>query len=270
MKFYFLGKLADVVEHAIKILHKQKDIMDLESVIVELKKTSREEFFEFYQQIALEAFQYEAEFGSITALDWALTLAMQMSYLIQDRSFESLVDIGDFTFPPYQQYVVLVDIGMTMYNYVRDVKHRYAISDQEQQHSMEIFDCYLGLVKGLVGIGRHDKLHLVYLADLIYAAQVTSSPLNRSEMHRSNAITKSRRMLQLLNNSWQREHCPSILIGLHLHHSGKLHYMNGNYHLAWIDYYNALDYLKFWEDYTGSTASYYFDVIYGECFTKSF
>ena len=263
MNFIFLGKLADVVEHAIQILHKQENITDLESVIFGLQRLSRQEFFKFYRKIALEAFQYEAEFGSIAALDWALTLAMQMSNLIQDRSFESLVDIGDFNFPPYQQYVVLVDIGMTMYNYVRDAKHRYAISDKEQQHSMEIFDCYLGLVKALESIRHHDRLHLVYLADLIYVAQVTSSPLSRSEMHRSNAMKKSRRMLQLLNDSWQREHCPSILIGLHLHHSGKLHYMNESYHLAWIDYYNALDYLKSWEDYIGSSASYYHDVVYG-------
>ena len=257
--------LAGVVNHAIEILHNQENVSELDSVFAGLGLMSTMQVVNFYQKIALETFQYEAEFGSITALVWAITLAEQMSEFVknQEDEVESASKMADYDIP-FEQYTFLVDIGLTMYNYVRDAKHRYAILDKEQQQSMKLFDRYNQLVKNL-SVRDSDKLHLEYLADLIYVAQVTSTiTLKQSEMLRLKAMEKSERVLRHENDS-PNQH-PSILIGLHFYHTAKLHYINRDYSLAWNEYHNAVNHLKSLENCTGSTASYYYDVIYGKLF----
>ena len=100
----------EIVTRAIKILHREKLPSQLLIVFIHLDLNkdsfSPEDYYEFFMKIALEAFQYEAETGSIAAFDWAIKLVEKMSDYL-----------GDWQ----KQYVILVDIGFTIYNYIRDV-----------------------------------------------------------------------------------------------------------------------------------------------------
>ena len=167
--------------------------------------------------IGLEAFQYEAEFGSIKTLVWALTLVEKMSDYDKDCN---------------QQYTILVYIGFTMYNYVKDTKLRYAIPDDEVYQSYHLFERYNVLVNRISeeSVGRRNHMHLTYLADAIYVAFMTFSLLKHGIMNLQLAMEKSRRVLD-------DSSCPSILKGVHHYLTGTLHYLDNKSECAQDSYF---------------------------------
>ena len=215
-----------------------------------INRFSSGDYYTFFSEVALEAFQFEAESGSIAALDWALTLV------------EAL---GDYVKDQFEQYVILVDIGFTMYNYVRDTKIRYSMLDEEQRRFFKLFDRYKKLVSKLsTNFLVYDQWHLGYLADAIHVSVVASSNrLSHSKTHRSYAKEKLNKALKYRLNNPDMKY-PSILAGLLLYYSGKLDYLNEDFESAWTAYLDAMQNLKCLAKNEGSTASYYYDVFYGE------
>ena len=214
-----------------------------------------QDYYEFYMKIALEAFQYEAEYGSILALAWGLELVEKMSDLVQDWR---------------EQYVILVDIGFTMYNYIRDASYRYAISIEEIHNSFRLCDRYRNLVTKTSGIVQGDKnqRYLNYLADAIYIAIVASSPLIRTDNYRSCAMEKSGNLLRYRIGS--ESQCPPILLGLHLYLAGKLHHESNTINEAWKNFVEAVKRLKCFGKTTRSIAAYFYDAVFGEDYLLQF
>ena len=244
-----LSGIYQIVKKATKLLHQQKQ-QSLEDYEKKLSMLSAHECYEFYMKIALEAFQYEAETGSIIALDWALKLVKNFKDYLKDWN---------------QQYVILVDIGFTMYNYARDTNHRYAIPDAEQYQLFELFDYYNELVHKIEAKidAEENQWHLECLSDAVYIAIITSTTLALNKEHRLIAVRKSSNVLQYRNNANLR--CPTILMGLHLYLAGKLHYLNNKIDSAMDCYFHAAECLKCTKDVKGSmSVSYFYDAIYGK------
>ena len=240
---------------ATRILHCQDDVTKLTAIYDLLqrstKKFSFDDYDKFFSEVALEAFQFEAESGSIAALDWAIALVETLDDYVKDQ---------------FKRYVILVDIGFTMYNYIRDAKNRYLMPDEEQCRFLKLFHRYKKLLgKGtfLANFSVYDQWHLGYLADTIYVSFIASSTtLKHSKNHRSYAKEKLNKALKYCLDS--NTNYPSILAGLLLYHSGKLDYLNEDFESAWAAYIDAMENLKYLAENEGSTASYYYDVFYGE------
>ena len=242
-----------IVDQATNLLHKQQQLSRLEVVFEELKLQRKvlfaQDYYEFFMKIALEAFQYEAEYGSILALDWALELIKEMSDLVEGWR---------------QQYVILVDIGFTMFNYARDVSYRYAISMEEIHQSLSLCDRYRNLLTKTSRLveGDNNKRYLDYLADVIYIGFVWSSGLHRSDHYCSWAAKKSENILQYGNDS--ESQCPSILLGLHFYFLAKVYYLCNKINEAWDNLVEAVKHLKCFGETTRSTAAYFYNAVFGK------
>ena len=245
-----------IVSQATEILHQEKQPSQLQIVFIHLDRNraafSPEDYYQFFMKIALEAFQYEAETGSIAALDWAIELVEKMSDYL-----------GDWQ----KQYVILVDIGFTIYNYIRDARYRYATPVDEIQHSFRLCDRYRSVVnKTLLNCINEasDQKDLEHLTGAIYIAILSSSSaMSRIDKHRSWATELCDEVLKhRIDTSVHK--CPSIIMGLHLYLAGQLHYQNDVFDKAWHHFVKAVEYLKPLGKNERSTASYFYDAVFGE------
>ena len=154
-----------IVDHANELLHgKKPPASHLQIIFRRLDRDkdvfTPKDYYEFFMKIAIEAFQYEAETGSIIPLDWAIELVEKMSDYLVDWQ---------------KQYVILVDIGFTIYNYIRDASYRYATPVDEVYHSLAICDRYTSLINNtlLNNVNEvSDLKDLQYLSDAICIATV--------------------------------------------------------------------------------------------------
>ena len=253
---FLFSDVYEIVTRATEILHREKQPSRLLIVFRHLdhKKDdlTPEDYYQFFMKIALEAFQYEAETGSIVALDWAIELVEKM------RDY-----LGDWQ----KQYVILVDIGFTIYNYIRDVSYRYATPVEEIQHSFRLCDRYRSVVnKTLLNNVNDvsDKKDLQFLTGAIYAAMVSSSSaMSRIDERRSLATELCNEVLKHRNDTSVHK-CPFIIMGLYLYLAGKLHYQRDMFDEAWPNFIEAVEYLKPLGNTTRSTASYFYDAVFGE------
>ena len=210
------------------------------------------DYYEFYRNIALQAFHYEAITGLIDAIEWVIKFLNKMEHYVKDW---------------FEQYVILVDVGFTMYNYARDAMNRYAIPRYELIQSLELCDEYDKLVDKFLeraDIDVQNLRHLKFLANAIHIALVIATlPTNETDDQQQSAIEKSTNIFKFFETE-PNVPCPTILMGLHYYLSGKLHHLNKNFGVAWFNYVRAVESLKSWKDSKASQASFYYDVIFGE------
>ena len=248
-----MSGIYEIADYAIQLLHGQEDVTKVViAIAVALKNRnfSMSEHYKFFEKIALEAFQYESETGSIRAIEWVLAILTKLDHVTM-----------------FDHFTVLVNVGFTMYNYVRDMNYRYGLTDDEQLRFLKQLDLYNLLQEKFFDKYRsqsrpEDRIHLLCLADVVYVAFVTCIQ-SRDEKHRFWAVTKSNKAIAQYKN----EDClmPSILMGLHLHHNAKLKQTYGCIVAAWNNFNKALGCLVHWEKCKASMETYFYDALYGKC-----
>jgi len=154
-----------------------------------------------------EAYQYEMESGSLRAIEWELELILA----------DKLNDLAIWE----DKYVILVFIGFTFYNFARDARYRYAMSEETHYRFYELFYRYKELVKHICDanaeIDEIQKHHIEMLENVIYVAFIVN-------IHDENHFSDALEMLDRNNSSSN----PGILNGLHLHYYAKLQAVEGN------------------------------------------
>ena len=214
------------------------------------------QLYGFYATLALEAFQYEAETGSIRAIEWVLQCAGGLD-LLKDA---------------IHRYEILVTIGITFYNFARDANFRYGISNVAQTKFDEQHQLYQGLVKQFVEdcpsymIMELFKNRLNFLVDLVYVAFVTSTRI-RDEKHHSDAMQKVKKYILIARQ--EKDTFPKLLLGLFEYQAAKLDYSRQldrtpDYNKIFGHFSKAIQHLSQYKDNEHSVATYYYDVVYGE------
>jgi len=228
-------------------------MVELVEVFRRLKNKSCNEtdYYYFYILTAIEAFQYEAESGSIKPLKWMLELLSKMDEHVKGWD---------------GRYIIFVFVGLTFYNFARDLNYRYAISGEEAEDSFKIYDRFSSIVKKYQLLNTEvpikDGKHLVYFVDAIYNALVMgNSSICHHEKKRLSTLREKYTDLLAIQQTYQ---VPDIIMGLHFHHHGKLQCLNGSIQEAWHSFEVAIDHLCSWKDCKASTVSYLYDVLFGK------
>ena len=220
-------------------------------------------WYDCYASLALEAFLHEAATGSIKAIEWFL-ICFKQKYLPDS----------------HDQYLILVDIGFTFYNFTRDIKYRYAALNKKLTIRFRaLLQTYKAFVKSLPK--SNATRFLLLLKDLIYVGFVTSVHLicctqDDYEEFRLSIDDYNKALKVLSDAMWydkyyqnEAQPLPPILCGLAAYHAAKLYDMThyGSWRLAPIQLYaNAITKLRAYASKSESSASYFYDAIGGKNF----
>jgi len=225
----------------------------MEHIFAELRNLSciETDYYQFYTKCALEAFQYEAESGSIKPIKWMLELLSKL------KEFISVWD---------RRYVIFVFVGFTFYNFARNINFRYGVPEIEFEDYFLVYDRFYAIVKKFdiahTDVQIADRKHLVCFAEVISHALATSNAnLSQDESMRSPILNEIFKKLVRFRNVYQ---VPDIIFGLHLHHQAKLHYLNGSVEKAWENFDKAIRLLSTWDDCEASRAVYLYDALCGK------
>jgi len=212
--------LQDIFLKAQKFLsddqHEKEFSSLLKSLRVEIRRTynqypSKNGWFAFYARIAIEAFQYEAERGTMKALKWLLELVPDY---ISDKSV---------SIHPYR-CIILVYTGISFYNFARDIKYRYAAPEETQHQFNELFDHFQDMVVNYTietNSNININLNLRYFVTIIDAAFVLNTYSHIvDENILSNVREKIKVVVDKKGDSVRR--VPNLLKGLYRHYWSKL------------------------------------------------
>ena len=237
---------------AIKLLRGNGDLDQLSKCI--LTDFEVNQLYGLYATLALEAFQYEAETGSMRAIEWVLQCAGGIDLL------------SEF----HHRYEILVTIGITFYNFARDANFRYGMTNETQIK----FDYQRRLYSYLVSklnerfpdhmMQTNDELQ--FLADLISVAFTTSARI-RDAVHHWRATQRAKYFLKMVVE--ERARMPKLLLGLYEYQAAKLLYSSQdkfvlNYVEIFEHFSRAIQHLSHYKDGEHSVATYYYDAVYGE------
>ena len=240
----------EFLRRAIKILRESDDpwgasaLLSSKTVILEGHDT----WYGFYATLTLEAFQYEAATGSIKAIEWFFICFKQ-------KRFSNFRD----------QYLILVDIGFTFYNFTRDLKYRYGALSNEIiirfKQQFKTFQTFVDLLPK-----SSSTRFLQSLKDLIYVGFVTSSCRYCSQEDYCNAMKLAKKVIYY--DHYYQGLSP-ILCGLAVHHAAKLFNLTTQVHehrsLTPIQLYaNAIVKLRAHAEKSDGSASYFYDAIGGK------
>jgi len=245
-------------ERAQTILHQKHEkefFTSLESLCDEIRITfknprPKNKWFAFYAKIAFQAFQYEAETGSIKALEWLLDL-------VQDYILSESVSLH-----PYRS-IILVYIGVSFYNFARDVKHRYAAPEETQYDFYFEFDRY----RALVNLYHRKEKHLLskdFIMNLKYSVTIIDAAfvLNTHNLDNRDLSVTSEKIKEVMVQHSNPEHrVPNLLMGLHALHWSKLEEITAN---KMTSLEVALMYLEKYRNGKSIFSTYFFDAWYGE------
>jgi len=250
----FLDSL-NLFKEARNILHKDEKVNpSLKEIVYVLKEdgkgriniiTDNLSWFLFYVYVANEAFQYQAKSGSVTAVEWVLEI-------IQAEGLQTKMTSKEVN-------IVLVYIGLSLYNFSRDIRYRYGVTDETLLRFYRQYDRYNVLIKKLdhyaENVSHQDVTHLRFFMNIIYIAFVRNT--STKDKHR---CAKAKAMLdEQFRCSFQ---LPKFLIGLYRHHAATMTSKEKGDVLMKL--FDAMQELEEFKDERSIFASYYYDVIYGK------
>ena len=241
--------MRSLAEKWIKLLSEEKDDITIpESGYDFIITKSTESWFGFFATLAFEAFKYEAKTGSLKAIEWSLKWLEYLPRLVDKR----------------ERYEIMVDVGFTFYNFTRDARFRYGITNEEKNRFFDIHVEFKKLVLAFtlsseLNENRKECLHA--FVGLIYVGFATSVCSDR-EYSRNNALEICEIALQPSESDVVG--MPDILTGLYAYHAAKLYYLKRHVSVAASYFCIALDNLLTYARSESSLASYYYDVISGK------
>ena len=252
----FLIGVRKAAQKAIKLLRGNGDLDQLSKCI--LTDFSDSQLYGLYATLALEAFQYEAETGSMRAIEWMLQCAGGLDLL------------SEF----YQRYEILVTIGITFYNFVRDANFRYALTNETQIKFDQQYRLYRHIVSKFkeqfldctMRKQKQEIEELEFLADLITVAFVTSARIRDAQCHPDEMFT-AKYFLEV--RAREKARMPKLLLGLYEYQAAKLLYSSQDeFVLDYVEIFEyfsrAIQHLSHYKDNEHSIATYYYDAVYGE------
>ena len=235
--------------HVVKVLRQEGPIpnfSDLRAIVAE-----GEQLYGFYSTLVLEAFQHEAETGSIRAVEWVMECAQNLN---------NLKDLNE-------QYEILVAISLIFYNFARDARYRYGITAEAENRFEVQYMRFKTLVEQYnhYNIKQNEKNYLKSMTDLILLAFISNGPIPDRDRRLKVLSTAS----STLNRAKVDNCFPDLLIGLFAYHYARLRYQSTENQVRWysiiIEYYSkATEHLSIYANDETSLASYFYDVVFGK------
>jgi len=245
--------LKKLFKEARNVLHNNETVIYLlNTILSELseKECTVYQWYEFYSNLALEAFQHQAESGFITSIEWVLKLT-QAEHLRERVREWPLIN------------VILLHISLSLYNFAKDAKYRYGLTDETLLRFYKQYDQYNNLVKYFCDdrefVGEDGK-HLLYFMDAILTEIVINNYFKDKQHFYLSARDKVKNFIDIYHHG--DEYIPKLLIGLYLRHAAKI--LTQDQTDAMEFFRKALKQLEEFSNGVSYLTSFYYDAVYGK------